>query len=247
MKTIDLNDVIYLSHKFLIDVKHKKPTSTMRFDVTDDFMIQLNRDIASLLAGNLSNKELYTHLETIKEKELSPKLFYNMTDVLKHLKISFQIGIPSWNNSENIMYFGTFYLHPDLQRATGKTKYVMNELQEVTEVYSEDFSLELRSDFHMTDLINWFILKSNAQYPNLKSIRTQLATMIQNYGLDLTMYIVEAGVVTFDGKVMPNSPRLLETSTIIELAKFLYFQRIQLLKEAHIYGITPRKDRYRTD
>ena len=246
MSKVDTNDVFYVSEKFLNDIKKKEKKKDGRIDVTAEYLLAVRKDITFLLSGDKNANELLAAFKKATNLPDIQKLVYSPSDVLTELGIPFKHGVPDFNPEEDLLYFGKFYYHPYLQVSGSKTKYIMKENHEVIEVESEPFFLELKPRFTLTELINWFVEKTQNSHPNYKGIRTQLLQMLPIYGLDMLMYMTEAACIPSDNgrQRFPTSPRFLEEDIYIQEAKRLFFQRIQMLKESDIYGIIPRSGRY---
>ncbi|MFS1019896.1 hypothetical protein ACFC9N_11355 [Enterococcus casseliflavus] len=246
MSKVDTNDVFYVSEMFLQDIKKIEKKKDGRFDVTDDYLLALRKDVTFLLSGDTKVDDLLSAFKKAMSLPDIQKLVYSPSDVLTELRIPFKHGVPDFDPEEDLLYFGKFYYHPLLQVSGAKTRYVMKENHEIVEVESEPFYLELKPRFTMTDLIQWFIVKTNNSHPNLKGFRTQFHSMLPIYGLDMLLYMIEAACTPNDNgrNYFPKAPRFLEEDTYIEEAKRLYYQRIQMLKESDIYGIIPRSGRY---
>lgn len=249
MKAVDPNDLFFLTEQFLILIKEKEKRKEGTFDITKEYYMALMQDLSTILAGDLSPKEIYQQIKKGQKIPDRQKLLYNISDLLNELKFPFTRGEILYDRNEDLMHFGKFYYHPKLQRTNPPSKYIMKETQEIELIESSPFFLELNPDFKMTQLVEYFIEQSKTQNPNKKGIRTQLSKMCQTYGIDFLLYLMDSAYNGEEGDswTRPKSPRFLEEDRYIEEAKRLYYQRIGMLKEAGIYGIVPRRDRYEDD
>lgn len=246
-KRIDTNDVYVLVNYFLTTVKDKGPKPDGRLTITEDYHGALIKDAAFLLAGDLTLEEIRTGID--KALKANPKelksLVFNLSDCLTEAGISFKKEAPDFDPEEDLLLFGRFYYHPLLQVSSKPSRYVMNEDQTIEEIATEEFFLEVKPRFTMTELVDWFIEKTNNPYANPKAIRTQFKQILPVYGLDLVLYMIEEAcpATPEDTKRAPRAPRFLEEELIIQNAKSLLYKRIEMLKEANIYGFIPRSSR----
>ena len=168
---------------------------------------------------------------------------YDLTEYIKKKVPDFVVRKQTQAQKENeCMEWGVFYYHPLLQVTSRPPAYTLNpHTMDFEMLPREPFFLEMRDSFRIEDLTAYFILRTNSEDTFQTRHHNQLRKMVQYHGLDMVLYLIEAGVIASvdEDKQMPHSPMFLMDN--LEAAKMMYENRKEIAREGGLTHVYPRR------
>lgn len=234
---------IDLCEIFLKEVKRMKKNEQGKYPGTPSYKRTLANNALELLNAGVAFVDICQLMEeaTGSEKELG---CYNIAEYITMKRKDFVMpNVQLFKRSKDeCVQIGKFYYHPELQTTSKPARYLYDPLTfEMSKIEPEPFFLEMRMSFTVQDTVAYFIRTTEADEIRPERFFTQTRNLIQDFGLDLTLYLIDAGVDSYfeENHRMPGSPAFL--IDYLDAAKNMLGLRINTLKEAKLDHVIPRR------
>lgn len=234
---------LLLSEKFFEQVKGFEKNEEGKYSATDGYKKSILDNAYQLLAAGYSYESLSAVFQQATKED---RQSYNINEYIKKKEPDLKPGQPVIEQQVkgNCISIGTFYYHPMLQVTSKPPAYVLDsETMNMVKEEPEEFFLEMKEVFTLDELIAYFIYKTEQETGFPERFRSQLKRLVEEYGLDLTLYLIDAGVLTCrdDERSIPKAPMFF-TEFITE-ARNMYSIRKDIAQEGGLTHVHPRKRR----
>ena len=218
---------ILITESFLGDVRRFPRDESNRFDCPSDYKASRIIEAENILRLGVP---LAIILQSFKESEPNDSYrFYTIRDYLEHKNIELPCHVKYPRDINECITIGQFYYHPLLQETVGPPRTIIDwTTMEMTNDKPEPFFLEIKDSFTLENLVDYFIqkTKSEEELHQKKRLIGQFKTAVDRYGIDFTLYLIDASVADAEekGKRMPRSlgdllDNLPEAKAMIEMRK----------------------------
>lgn len=230
-----------LAEAFLREVRHFKKREDGKYDCPPEYKGRIFQEAEQLLRLGIS----FDRMESIcLEATEADQFSYGLTDFMKSKGIHVPTKLKYPKAADECIQMGMFYYHPLLQEAPLPGRTILDwETMEMTVLPSEEFYLEIKDSFRIEDAVRYFMKETNVTEEMLLARRLigQFRNTIQYYGIDFTLYLIDAGVAHAldENKRMPRSTGDLIDS--IDIAKQMYETRKLTCWEGGLNRVYPRK------
>ena len=227
---------------FFEKVKGLKKDENGKYPATDAYKRTILNNAYQLLSSGYSFEYLLGVLNKATPDDIQD---YNLTEYIQKKDPGAKpqsTEIKPTIVKDNCMSIGTFYYHPVLQLTSKPPAYILDATtMEMTKEEPEPFYLEMRPHFTLDDLSLYFLRRTEQEESFLDRYKSQLKKLVLQYGLDLTLYLIDAGVneALDEGTDVPTAP-IFFTEYISE-ARRLYDNRKEIALEGGLTHVYPRK------
>lgn len=181
---------------------------------------------------------LYEDIKALMENKTGS--YYNIEELIKETNPSFKLQSPPQSEGECIE-IGHFYYHPLLQQSRSAPSYVLDpETMEMTKKESEPFFLEIKEHFTTRDALMFYYISHEMNPLPGKAALTQMTNLINNYKLDLVLYMIEASAESkAEGETTGASTPAFLPSYLTRAVEMLDSRRLTL-KKGGLTHVIPR-------
>ena len=237
-----------LCELFFRDVKQKEKNTEGKYPGTDSYKKTVANNALKLLQAGLSFHELSALLAEATGTE-EERNAYHIEEYLRLKRKDFVVPTVHLQQlpKNECIDIGEFYFHPFLQVTSKPARYLYNETTfEMTRIEPEPFFLEMKSSFTVKDAVQYFIKETEANELRPERHFTQMKKLIQDVGLDMTLYLIDAAVSNSfeENEKPPISPAFLLDH--FETAEKMFALRKNTLKEAKLDHVIPRTNFFPT-
>lgn len=239
---------LVLSHFFLDKVRGFEKDESGIFQAPNSYKIMVFNQFEELLRKGLKYTKIKNMLNNFENKDIYGPFDMFPEEELRELLAKKDIY---HKETDELIAFGVFYFHPILQeKPKPPITYIDYETMEMTTEEVEDVYLEIKDSFRMKDLVDYFFKETAIAGTSLdnpikrKASSTQFQDIINNYGLDKTIYLIDASVMHSLEENTPLPPYPIAMLDRIDLAEELLNNRKEILREGGLDSVRPRKNTY---
>lgn len=230
-----------LAEAFLSRVRRFEKDKEGRFDCPADYKARIFYEAEHLLRLGISATRM---LDLCQEAKEADQYVYSLIDFMKDKGILIPSHYRYEREADECIRMGAFYFHPELQEVSQPGRTVIDwETMEMKVEPAEPFFLEIRDSFTLQDVVRYFLQATEAEdeLNTMKRLTGQFRTAVERYGLDLTLYLIDAGVsdAKDEGRRTPRT--LGDLMDTIELARTMYGNRKSICWEGGLDHVQPRK------
>lgn len=230
-----------LAEAFLREVRCFNKKEDGKYDCSPEYKGRIFYEAEQLLRLGVSLERM---LAVCLSSDESDRYTYGLMDFMKNKGIHIPKRFKYPRESDECIQMGAFYYHPVLQEAPPPSRTILDwNTMELTVLPSESFYLEIRDSFRLEDVVRYFLKETGSDEEMLlmKRLIGQFRNTIQHYGIDFTLYLIDAGVAhALDEKRrMPrNTSDLIDN---IDIAKQMYETRKLTCWEGGLSRVYPRE------
>lgn len=185
-----------LTDAFLSHVKRMQKDEQGKYTCSASFKRAVVENAFYLLNASLDSQDLLDLIVSAQgtKEEMA---CYNVQEYLSLKRKDFVVpNIQLFSPKKNeCILIGKFYNHPHLQLTSRPVRYLYDmQTFETIKVEPEPFFLEIVPSFTIDDAVAYFIKETGASDIRPERYVTQMKRIIQDFDLDLTLYLIDAAV-----------------------------------------------------
>lgn len=230
-----------LTELFFQKVKQAEKDASGKFPGTLSYKKTVMEDSYNCLSSGFSFDELVFFMNQSQPDDATS---YNLSEYIKRKGFSTKPVVKKTQvrKPNECIEIGTFYYHPLLQLTSRPPRFQLNpKTMEFEKIPLEPFFLEIKDSFTIEELTNYYIKETgvDATYP--PRYYSQFTKLISIYGIDLTLYLIDASVWKSldEQEPMPIVPSFMQSN--VQEAKEMYMNRKEIAREGGITHVCPRK------
>ena len=185
-----------LTDAFLSHVKKMQKNEAGKYVCSASFKKAILENTFYLLNAGLDSQDLMELIISSQDTK-EEMACYNLQEYLGLKRKDFVVpNIQLFSQKKNeCIIIGKFYNHPHLQLTSKPVRYLYDmQTFETIKVEPEPFFLEIVPSFTIDDAVAYFIRETGASDIRPERYTTQMKRIIQDFDLDLTLYLIDAAV-----------------------------------------------------
>lgn len=229
-----------VSEAFFLKVKQFTQDPSGKIECPVAYKTTVFQDVEQVLRQGVPAEELH---ELCDGYTGSGKEIYRFSDFVEgKLEVPASPLYP--RRSDECIQIPLFYYHPRLQETGRRPRYLMDwQTMELTYEPSESFYLEITDSFTLDDVALYFLRATDSLDDSfkVKTLSKQFVVLIQRYGLDMTLYLIDSHVMYCkeNDRPMPTFPMQLLDSAAV--AASMLDNRKLICKEGGLDHVHPKK------